>query len=124
MGMMQKLGGRKFLLAVACIFVAIGLELRAPNGLTVQMAGFMTAMVGLFSAANTAAQTGYLKGQADPLTGPMQDKIDDLHDMVKSGMNPDAVQGFTDLLLNINTSLNDVKVAQATTAQAVMSLRR
>ncbi len=113
MGLMQKLGGRKFLMALACIGVAIVMELKGPKGLSVEMAGFMTAIVGLFSAANTAATKHYLQSE-DP--GPdkgLERKLNEIHQTVNAGMSPEAVQGFTDLLLNLNKGMNDVKLATA-----------
>lgn len=122
MGMMQKLGGRKFLLIIGMVLIAVALELKAPNGLTPTMAGFLTAIAGLFCAGNVAAQASYMKSQAE--SSPLQDKVDDLHDMVKTGMSPEAVQELGTLLANINSGLNDLKVATAQTGQAVLNLRQ
>jgi F0F1-type ATP synthase membrane subunit c/vacuolar-type H+-ATPase subunit K len=48
----EKLGGRKFLLALIAIVVGTVIEVKGPNGLSANMAGLLAGIVGLFGAAN------------------------------------------------------------------------
>lgn len=120
MDLLQKLGGRKFLMAFAAIGAAIYLE-QFGKGLTPTMAGFLVSMVGLFHAANFASTSSFLtnKKGADPV---IQDKIDDLHETIKIGFAPEKTDDLRQLLVSINTGVSQAQVLSGQTAQAVLNL--
>jgi uncharacterized membrane protein required for colicin V production len=51
---LQKLGGRKFLMALICVSAGVAVDILSPNGLSAELAGLMAAIVAAFSAANYA----------------------------------------------------------------------
>lgn len=51
---LQKLGGRKFLMALVCVGAGVAVDILSPNGLSAELAGLMAAIVATFSAANFA----------------------------------------------------------------------
>lgn len=120
MDLMQKLGGRKFLMAFAAIGAAMYIEI-VGKGLSPTMAGFLVSMVGLFHAANYASTSSFLvnKKGGDPA---VQDKIDDLHDTIKAGFAPEKTDDLRQLLTNINTGVSQAQVLSGQTAQAVLNL--
>lgn len=60
MGLIQKLGGRKFWMALMAAAVAVFLELHSDKGLTPTMAGFLGSLVGMFSVANSLVTTKHM----------------------------------------------------------------
>jgi hypothetical protein len=53
----DKVGGRKFIVAVIAISAGVAIELVKPSGLSVELAGFLLGMVGAFSIGNVVSKT-------------------------------------------------------------------
>lgn len=62
--MLEQMGGRKFLMAVLCMAAGVAIELKAENGLSVNMLGLLTAIYATFSATNTIITNKQLKIEA------------------------------------------------------------
>jgi len=54
-GIYTRLGGRKFLLAVAVLAIGVALEFLAPKGLTETMATFLAGVLAAFGVTNAVA---------------------------------------------------------------------
>lgn len=52
MDIIEKLGGRKFLLTIICVAVGTAVELRTDRGVSASFAGLLAALVTAFGAAN------------------------------------------------------------------------
>lgn len=115
MDVLQKLGGRKFLMAILVTGAAMYLELHSDKGLTTTMAGFLGTMVAAFHAANYASTKEFLKNKASQ-KGVPQEGIDQLHEKIDnltaaaSQMNSqDSVDKLVALLNNINQGISEVR---------------
>lgn len=60
----EKLGGRKFLLAMIAVVVGAAIELTTARGLTTNMAGLLVGVIGMFGAANALVTRDALKMEA------------------------------------------------------------
>lgn len=49
-------GGRKFVIALAVLVAGIAIEFLKPNGLTVEMTGFLLGLVAAFSVSNVVSK--------------------------------------------------------------------
>jgi len=49
-------GGRKFIIALAVLVAGIAIEFLKPNGLTVEMTGFLLGLVAAFSVSNVVSK--------------------------------------------------------------------
>jgi hypothetical protein len=63
--MFESIGGRKFIMAVLCMLAGVAIELKAANGLSVNMLGLLTALYATFSATNTIITNKQLKVEAE-----------------------------------------------------------
>lgn len=79
---LQKLGGRKFLLALICVILGSVIDFYTARGLTPALAGLMGAIVTAFSAANYAVSKSHFQskesGAADSVPVPDTSGIDDV----------------------------------------------
>ncbi len=126
MDILQRLGGRKFIISLIVIGVAVFLDMKATNGLTTTMAGFLVSMVGMFSVANSMISTRYMQAKGQPGASPQQDrnlhaKVDALSEMTQAAFNPEAVQSLTTLLTNLQENMSQIKDVSMQTAQAVVN---
>lgn len=122
MDLMTRIGGRKFLIAVASIGTAVYLEI-AGKGLTPTMAGFLVSIVGLFHAANYASSTAYMVNKKSANADPdLRDKIEDLHETVKTGFAPEKTDDLRQLLVNINTGVASAATISGQTGQMMLNL--
>ncbi len=102
MDMMTKLGGRKFLMALLTIGVAVFLETHE-KGLSATMAGFLVAVIGAFNISNIAGSNSFLKskpqGQND---GSVHKKLDDLMVAATQGPDPAVVGQISSAIAQLN----------------------
>lgn len=79
---LQKLGGRKFLLALFCIVVGSVIDFYTERGLSPALAGLMGSIVAAFSMANYAVSKAHFQSKAEPSQsvdgGPDLSGIDEL----------------------------------------------
>lgn len=122
MDLMQKLGGRKFLMTLIVLGVAVFLEMHSEKGLTTTMAGFMLAIVGTFSVVNFASTNTFMKNKPTA-TGDnsLHKKIDTLAKAVDTGFSPERTENLAKLLANINNGLTQVQTVAGQVAQAVVN---
>lgn len=117
MDALQKLGGRKFLMALIVIGAAIVLEIKTEKGLDTTMAGFLAAIVTAFGVTNYASTKEFIKGKksggsqegvSEKLT-ELSVKVDELTTAASSINNQDSVQQLISLLNSINQGIAEVK---------------
>jgi hypothetical protein len=125
MDLMQKLGGRKFLMAILSVGAAIFLELHSDKGLGPTMAGFLVSIVGLFSVANYVTTARHMDSKAKgPDADGIHSKLDDIQAQVQTANSPEMTQTFVNLLNNINDGLAELKGATGQTGMAVLNLSK
>lgn len=115
MDVLQKLGGRKFLMAIVATGAAMYLEMHSDKGLTTTMASFLGAMVATFHAANYASTKEFMKSKSTQ-KGVPQEGIDQLHakiDTLTTAANQmnsqDSIDKLVALLNNINQGISEVR---------------
>ncbi len=121
MDLMTRLGGRKFLLALAAIGAAMYLEL-AGKGLSPTMAGFLVGVVGLFHAANYASSNAYMQNKKAGNDPGLHDRIEELHQTIKTGFAPEKTDALRQLLTDISTNVGQSQILSGQTAQAMLNL--
>jgi hypothetical protein len=124
MDMLQKLGGRKFLIAL--IGLGVGAYLELVHGLSVNMASLIVGLVGAFSVTNHLTTSKYFDQRAnsssdDSLKG-MKQSLEEIKAIAISAKgNPDDVQQLVELLKSINANVGavgeSIKTVQDTTGQ-------
>lgn len=128
MGAMQVLGGRKFLMTLLVIGIAIFLEVRSERGLSPTMAGFLVAIVGTFSAVNYAASvkltpSNRSQGNTTNNYPPVHEKLNDITDMLQRGAaNPESLQMLLTTLGTMKDDIAQVKNTSGQIGQAVVAL--
>jgi hypothetical protein len=111
MDLLQKLGGRKFWMALLVIGAAMFLEMKSEKGLTPTMAGFLAGIVGTFSMANFATTAKHMTSRRPAeATPPPQ------------GLNNDNAQALINVLGKLGTDIEEVKQIAGNTGKAVVNL--
>lgn len=125
MDLLTKLGGRKFLMTLLVLGVAIFLEARTERGLTPVMAGFMVTLVGSFHVANSVVSSKFMSSKgAGGLDPSVNKKLEALSNVVQQNYDPDASQKLIALLSNLTQGINDVKSVAGQIAQASVNHTR
>lgn len=132
MDLMQKLGGRKFLMGVAVLGIATLLEIKGPQGLTQTMATFMGSLVGLFSMANYASTAKYLSAKtqaqapaAEVDLSPVEAKLEQIQGVLSVGVaNPDNLNTLLEILGKLKTDLEQVKATTGQIGVGVVNLAK
>jgi hypothetical protein len=122
MDILQRLGGRKFLMSLIVIGVGIALDIKAPNGLSATMAGFLVSLVGMFSVANNAASKAYMASKTAGGAGDqvLHKKMDAMADMIQATNSPENMETLIKLLSDLNTGVSQVKQVTGQNAEAVI----
>lgn len=122
MDLMQKLGGRKFLMAIIVIGAAIFLEIKSDKGLQPTMAGFLVAMVGTFSVANYASTAKFLGSRGKGGDTSVHDKLDAMAQSMQGVYSPESQEAWQSLLSNVVNNTQGLKDTLAQTSTAVVNL--
>lgn len=118
MNWIQKLGGRKFILALLSAGIAVAVD-RSAGGLSNQLAGFLIALVGLFNVSNHMATKAYLaSGTVD--TGDVMKRLDEIKALANASSDQAPVQQLVQLLQGINDGITDVKTSNTQIGQALL----
>ncbi len=123
MDTLTNMGGRKFLMSIVVLGVAIFLELHSDKGLSTNMAAFMVAIVGSFHVSNFACSTAYNKngrGAAD--SGPLHKKLDALSDKVSDGFSPERTEQLRQLFVQMQAGIQQTQTLTAQVAQTLINL--
>lgn len=123
MDIMQRLGGRKFLMAIASIGVATYLEMT--KGLSVNMAGFLLGVVGAFSVMNYASTAKHMDTKSGGKAGPdedLHDKIDNLSQIVNQGINPESQQVALNLFAELGKNMVELRNTTSLMGQSLVNL--
>lgn len=118
-----KLGGRKFLMALAVIGVALFLEAKTDKGLSPTMATFLGGIVAAFSAANFATTAKHMESKAG-MDSALHAKVDKMGQAIERGFSPEAVQNLTDVLVGIQSGVEDVKKLNGEIGRAVVNMTK
>lgn len=124
MDLLQRLGGRKFLMALIVLGIGTYIELTKVAGLSQNMVALMIGLVGVFSAANHMTSAAYMKtrtggpGSAGP---DLTEKINQIHAIATNTQDPNNpnTRQLRDLLAGINSGVMQV---QETTSQVGLSV--
>lgn len=125
MDILQRLGGRKFLMALILIGVGSYIEIAHPGGLSQNLVMLFVGVLGAFSAANHATSSVYMKTRSSAgsagLDAETVSKLNELHAIAKHSQDPNNpnTQDLRNLLAGIN---NGVRQVQETTSQVGLSV--
>ncbi len=125
MGLLQKIGGRKFIMALIAGGYGSFLEIYTAKGLTPTMAGFLIALVGSFSVVNHLATKSYensRSGNGDE--GVLAQKIDELSVLAKASNDGEAVQTLLKYLSGMNESIQQVQSTAGQLGLGVVNLNK
>jgi hypothetical protein len=120
MDLMQRLGGRKFILALIVIAAAMAIELKTERGLSTVMAGFLGTLVATFSAANYAVTRKHMEARSG---GRDMDQIATLIEN-RNESDSKVVGELIEALTMLRTEMLDVKAATANVGQSVVNISR
>src|SRR5690554_3228678 len=121
MEFLQKIGGRKFIMALIAVGVATAIEIKTDRGLSVTMAGLLGSLVAAFSLANYANTASYNKtilGKRD------ESKLDEILENTRAAADPEVIGQVQDLLSNINVGNQEIKNLTSTLGQTVLGLAK
>lgn len=132
MDILQKLGGRKFIMAIIAIGAGMYLEMMTPHGLSVNMTGLLVGLVGAFSAANYMATAKHFDFKAggnddnDSSEGIKQlsNQVTDLTNLARSMADPQATQNLLQVLQNVNQALTQVQQVSGQIGVGVVGLSK
>lgn len=124
MDFLQKIGGRKFVMALIVIGAAMYLELHNPNGLSVNMAGFLATIVGAFSVMNHLTTSKYMDSKPAPINkvADISSQIDTLSQQIREANDPQIIAKLAELLQNILNGINEVKNVSGQLGTSVLNL--
>ncbi len=124
MDTMTSMGGRKFLMSLVVLGVAIFLETHSDKGLSTTMAGFMVAIVGTFHVSNYACSTAFAKSKAagGGDVGPLHKKLDDLSTKVSDGFSPERTEQLKQLFIEMKSGIQQNQVLTGQVAQTLLNL--
>ncbi len=121
MDFLQKIGGRKFIMALIAIGAATFIELKHPAGLSATMAGFLGSIVAAFSVANFAVTKTHMnRGQGKGSDSDVSEKLDQL----LQANSPEAVSTLTEYLAGIKADLDVVKSTHGQIGAGVLNLNK
>lgn len=133
MDLLQKIGGRKFLMALIATGAAVFMEVGTSKGLSVNLAGLLVGLVGVFSAANYKTTAKHFDMKAgvgendDDLVNSHKDlssKVAELTSIAKASADSDNVKKLVDLLTDINTGISQVQATSGQIGQAVVNMNK
>lgn len=126
MDLLQRLGGRKFLMALIVLGVGTYIEIVKASGLSQNMVMLLVGLVGVFSAANHATTAAYMKSRqggsgSAGLDPALAEKINVIHAAAMKSQDPEnpGTKQLRELLAGLNQRLNQV---QETTSQVGLSM--
>lgn len=124
MDFLQKIGGRKFLMALLTVGVAVVIELQTERGLSPTMATFLGSIVAAFSVANSAVTKMYMNSRngTQKGTGDIEDRLDQISDAIQAVADPELTSSLTTLLTDINSSLQELKSTSGQVGLAVLNI--
>lgn len=119
MDFLQKIGGRKFIMALIAVGVATFIELKTTNGLSTTMAGFLGSIVAAFSVANYAVT----KKHMDSKTGGSGDgDVSKKLDQLLRANDPENLSALANLLEQIGTGVNQLQESNRQIGTSVINI--
>lgn len=123
MDFLQKIGGRKFLLAVVVLGIGYVIEIQKPEGMSPTFAGFLAAIVASFGAANYAVTKQHMQTKSGG-NGGADEKLDEILSIAKSGQSQEAVTLLTNTLLDIQRGVAEIKATSTEVGQGVLNTQK
>lgn len=122
MDFLQKIGGRKFIMALITVGVATFIELNSQNGLSATMASFLGGIVAAFSVANYAVSAKHMNSRnvSKGGDGEVNEKLDKLLEL----NSPENFDNVSTLLTNLSNDISEVKSTYGQIGLAVVNLGR
>jgi hypothetical protein len=119
MDWLQRLGGRKFILALIAIAVATVIEMKTDRGLSPTMAGFLGTLVAAFSMANYAVTKKHMENRGGGV-------VDQLIPLIQNRNETDekVVMQLIETLGDLRNGINDVKTTSAEIGKSVVNVHR
>lgn len=124
MDLLQKLGGRKFLMALIVIGTAVFMEMKSDKGLSPTMASFLITVVSAFHIANYAATANFIgskKGASQP-DPDIHKKLDSITETISGVYSQESQKVFVDLLSGVMNNTQGLKETSAQMGTAVLNL--
>lgn len=125
MDFLQKIGGRKFWMALITVGVATYIELHSATGLGATMATFLGTIVAAFSVANYASSAKHMDSRQAPNGGKVADissQIEALQAQVAQANDPEQVQQLVHLLTETLNKVSEVEIVSRQMGQGVLNL--
>ena len=123
MDLMQRLGGRKFLLALIVVGTAVFMEVRTDKGLSPTLAAFLIAVVSAFHVANYASTANFLSSKKNGSgEASVHDKLDSITETISGVYSKESQAAFADLLTNVMQNTQGLKETSAQMGTAVLNL--
>lgn len=122
MDWLQKIGGRKFIIALFATGIATFIELKHPTGLSATMAGFLGSIVAAFSVANYAVTKKHMDSKGGGPDREVAEKLDQILIATQVANNPETINQLQSYLQGINNSLALVQSTTGQLAQGVISI--
>lgn len=113
--MFESLGGRKFVMTVLIMAAGVAVEVHAPTGMSVTMAGFLASILATFSATNAIISTRSIKADGQKT-----------ETSTSTDSSPEAIAKMDTLLNNqilLNQGLSEVLGRQETSDKALQTLQ-
>jgi hypothetical protein len=119
---LQRLGGRKFLLA--CVLIGLGtwIELGTVRGMTMAYSTLMVGVLGAFAAANYGVSKAYIqKNKPNTENDP---RLDEILKQVRVANDPEVQKVFVDLLVGIKDTVETVGQTAGNTLVSTEATRK
>lgn len=129
MDLLQKLGGRKFLVALAVLGIGLAVELQKSEGISPTFATFLASIVAAFSAANYAVTKQHMstKGGAnidDKVDRALEEKMDEIVAVVRQASDPQVAQDLLTVLTQMRSGIEEVKESSLQLGQAMVNTQK
>lgn len=122
MDFLQRLGGRKFLMAIVIMVVGALIELKTERGLSPTYAGLLGTLFATFSAANFGVSREHLKSRANGDADGVSEKVDRVIGLIENSSDQENVKVLVTLLQNIDRGITEVKATSLQVGQAMVNV--
>lgn len=109
MSLLQKLGGRKFLLALVVIGVGTAIEIYTERGMSVAFATLLGSIVAAFSASNFAVTREHFRSSSAGSEGSVGRDVREIKHMVQTATDPQNQQASVDAFQEIRHNIEEVR---------------
>lgn len=119
---LQRLGGRKFLLALIVIGVGSAIEIYTKRGMSTAFATLLASIVAAFSASNYAVTREHFKCSAAGSEGSVNKDVREIKALVQTATSPEAQKETIDTVQQIRYNIEEVKNLTEQMGQTMISV--